>query len=224
MKTFSITAIALFIFNAAALGDYIIEERIEHNQTPPQEVTIKLKAGKARCDIGTTMSMISNGDEITMLMHSQKAAMKMPAGPMQSMMKKNQRDSDAKSRPTMQSTGKKEKISGFDTEEYERDNPILKSKTHFWIAKDLPDKTEIIKMLGAMQSPMTKQMMQAAGAVAPEDYPGVPIRTEVATNMMGKPSKTIVTITSIKKESVDDSVFVVPSDYHSAGLPEKIER
>lgn len=218
MKTISI--IAFLVLQTAARADYIILERIEHNQTPQQEVTIKLKAGKARCDIGTAMSMISQGDEITMLMHSEKAAMKMPVRAVQSMMK-NQKVSDATSHPTMQPTGQKEKISGFDTEEYVHDNPTLKSKTHFWIAKDFPDKTEIIKMLGAIQSPMTKQMMHVAGAVAPEDYPGLPIRTEVETNFMGKPSKTIVTITSIKKEPVDDSVFVVPSDYRSAGPPGK---
>jgi hypothetical protein len=34
---------------------------------------------------------------------------------------------------------------------------------------------------------------------------------------MGKPSKTIITVISIKKEPVDDSVFVLPADYRAGG-------
>jgi hypothetical protein len=216
MKTVLLATIALFALKTVALADYIIQERMEHNDLPPQNVTIKLKANKARCDIGTAMSMIADGGEITMLMHSQKAAMKMPIRAIS----KNQKDSPANPRPILQPTGHKEKISGFDTEEYLHDNSRLKSKTHFWIAKDFPDKAEIIKMLNAMQSPMTKQLMHAAGAVSPEDFPGLPIRTEIESNLMGKPSKTTVTITSIKKEPVDDSVFAVPGDYRTAGSEE----
>lgn len=218
MKAISLTIIALFALTMAAQADYTIQERIEHNEAPPQDVTVKLKAGKARCDMGTAMSMILDGDQITMLMHSEKMAVKIPFG---ATLPKNQKESAEKPRPTLQPTGRKEKINGFDTEEYVHENPTLKSKTHFWIAKDFPDKAEIIKMLNAMQSPMTKQMMRSAGAVSPEDYPGLPIRTEIESNLMGKPSKTAVTITSIKKEPVDDSIFVAPADYRSGGSPEK---
>ena len=216
MKTVLLATIALFAFQTVALADYIIQERMEHNDLRAQDVTIKLKANKARCDIGTAISMIADGGEITMLMHSQKAAMKMPIRAISN----NQKDSPANPRPILQPTGHKEKISGFDTEEYLHDNSRLKSKTHFWIAKDFPDKAEIVKMLNAMPSPMTKQLMHAVGAVSPEDYRGLPIRTEVESNLTGKPSKTTVTITSIQKEPVDDSVFVVPGDYHAAGPQE----
>src|SRR4051812_35834848 len=147
MKAISLATIALFALINSALADYIIQERMEHNDAPAQDVTIKLKAGKARCDMGR-MSMIADGNDVIMLMHSEKAAVKIP---MRSLTK-NQNNSPDKTRPTLQATGRKEKINGFDTEEYLHDNPTLKGKTHFWIAKDFPDKNEIIKMLNAMRS------------------------------------------------------------------------
>jgi hypothetical protein len=152
-------------------------------------------------------------------MHAQKIAMKMPANfsPRSATTAKTGKESPSGPREMLKPTGRTEKINGFDTEEYVHENPTLKATTHFWIAKDFPDKTEIMKVLTAMQTPMTKQLMQSAGTVLPEDYPGLPIRTEVESNLMGKPSKTIVTIVSIKKEAVDDSVFVVPADYRQGG-------
>jgi hypothetical protein len=205
--------IILLISPHVVWSDYVIQESMQHNETPPQEVTIKLKEGKVRCDMGAAMSTISIGGDITMLMHPQKIAMKMPS----SLGKSRHESSPTKSTP-LQATGRKEKINGFDTEEYVHENPAVKATMHLWIAKDVPDKAEIMRMLTAMQSPAMKQMAQAFGAVSPEDYPGLPIRTEVESNLMGKPSKTTVTLTSIKKEPVDDSVFVVPADYKSAGL------
>jgi len=216
MKTILLAGVALLALGTSAPADYTIQERMEQNDTATQDVTIKLKAGKARCDIGTRMSMIANGSEIIMLMHLEKAEMKMPNRGIS----KDQKAASGKPAATLEPTGRKEKINGFDTEEYLHENPKLESRTHFWIAKDFPDKDEIIKMLNAMQTPVTKQLMRAADTIAPEDFPGLPIRTEVESNIMGKPSKTTITITSINKEPVDDSAFMVPDDYRAAGPEE----
>jgi hypothetical protein len=215
MRTISLATLALCALSSGAFADYIIEEKMEHNDGPPQEMTIKLKEGKARCDIGGAMTTIMSGGQINMLMHAQKMAMKMPAGMM--LMPQKKASAAGGTKATLKPTGRKEKINGFETEEFVHENPALKATMHLWIAKDFPDKIEVMKMMNAMQTPMTKQFMQAAGAVAPEDYPGLPIRTELESSLMGKPSKTIITITSIKKEPVDDSAFVVPADYRQGG-------
>jgi hypothetical protein len=207
--------LALFLgLQASALADYVIEERMEHNGVPAQNVTIKLKAGKARCDMGTSMSTIATEDGITLLMHDQKMAMKMPAGLGAAASKK---DLAAAAKSELKATGRKEKISGFDTEEYVHENSNLKATTHLWIAKDFPDRAEIMKLLAALQGPLTKQLIQATGSVATEDYPGLPIRSEIESKLLGKDSRTVLTILSLKKEAVDDSAFVVPSDYRSSG-------
>jgi Domain of unknown function (DUF4412) len=212
MKKTSLIIIALISTSAVASADYTIEEQMEHNGGPAQSLTIRLKAGKARCDIGPTMSSIVIGSDVTLLMHSQKMVMKMPVNAL-SLLKKDSSDAaPAKLEPT----GQKQTINGFKTEEYLHDNPKLKSKSHFWIAKDFPDAVEIMKMIQAFQTPMTTQFMQSAGVVSPENYPGLPIRTEIESN-----SKTIVNVISIKKEPLDDSAFVVPPDYRSVGREEK---
>ena len=212
MKTILISVVALIATSAMAFADYTIVEQMEHNDSAAQTLTIRLKGGKARCDMGTMMSTIVNGSDITMLMHSQKVVMKMPMNAL-SLLGKDSTDNT----PTkLQPTGRKQTINGFNTEEYLHDNPKMKAKMHLWIAKDFPDAAEIMKMIQAFQTPMTTQFMQSAGMVSPEDYPGLPVRTEVESDLMGKPSKTVINVISIKKEPLDDSIFAVPSDYHSA--------
>jgi hypothetical protein len=213
MKHITHIFFTLFALNASAFADYTIQETMEHNDAPAQEITIKMKDGRARCDIGAVMSTLSLNGKIQTLMHAQKAVVNLPLGAL-----------DAKSKPaqnsariTLEATGRRETINGFDTEEYMHDNPTLKAKSRYWIAKGYPDSVEILRLLDALQSPAAKQFMQAVGAVLPEDFPGLPIRTESESNLMGKSSKVIVTIVSIKKEPIDDSVFVVPSDYRQAG-------
>lgn len=211
MKHTLITIAVTFGIAASALGDYVIEEEVQHNETPAQKMTIKLKEGKARVDMGEQMSSISANGEVKMLMHSQKEAMTLPAA--LSAKAKATAGSDG----SLQPTGRKEKINGFDTEEYVHDNPTMKAQSHYWIAKDYPDGAEILKLMMAMQSGPAQQMAQSLGALSPSAFPGLPIRTEVESHLMGKPSKTRMTITSITKEPVDDSVFAVPAGYREAG-------
>jgi hypothetical protein len=213
MKTpLLITPLLFVAITGHALADYTIEERIEHNDSPSQTAIIRLKGDKARCDMGP-MSTVANGNDITMLMHAQKIAMKLPTAAINA----TKSDSNSGPRQVLQPTGRKEKINGFDTEEFVHDNPSLKATTHLWIAKNFPDQAEIMKMLKSFVSPAMQQMTQAIRGVSPDDYPGMPIRTEVESHLMGKPSKTVVTLVSVKKESIDDAVFSIPADYHSAG-------
>ena len=201
--------------NLSARADYTIEETIEHSDTPTQKVVMKIKPGKARCDIGAAMSTISSGGEMTMLMHEQKAAMKTS---FRAMAAKNKQLESAAAMP-LKPTGRKEKINGFETEEYVHENPALKSTTHYWIAKNYADGAELMKLMSELHGPAAKQLVAGAGELSPETLPGLPVRTEIESNLTDKPTKTKVTIMSINKGPVDDAAFVVPADYRQTGHP-----
>ena len=73
----TITFIASLALASAARGDYLIKEQLETSgQT--QQITLKIKDAKVRADLGEQNSAIidSNTAETTLLLHAQKAFLK----------------------------------------------------------------------------------------------------------------------------------------------------
>ena len=75
--TRTITFIASLALVFTARGDYVIKEELE-NSGQLQQITLKIKDAKVREDIGGQNSAIidSNTGETTLLLHSQKAFLK----------------------------------------------------------------------------------------------------------------------------------------------------
>jgi len=84
----------------------------------------------------------------------------------------------------------------------------------FWVAKDFPHADSIQQQLNLLQNSglgaVASSMMPSA-----TDLPGVRLRTEFELG----DKKIASTITSIKEEPVDPSVFNVPAEYKEVALP-----
>jgi len=190
----------------------IVQKSVTDGQT--QEITMKIKGDKARADIGVQMSMIvdSATQETVMLMHAQKAMMKMNADSMKSMMAVAGGllgGGEPPAKPV--ATGQMEKIGEHNCEIFTWSGKMGTGK--FWIAKDFPD----AKVLNEIQDKIMKSMGNPQASFAPQasDFPGVPVKSEMT--MMGK---TVVSeLVSVKKDTVDATVFILPADYQEMKMP-----
>ncbi|MDZ4290046.1 MAG: DUF4412 domain-containing protein [Prosthecobacter sp.] len=215
MKTLFTTLAFAALALQPALADWVIVQKsATDGQT--QEMILKVKGEKARSDVGTQMSMIldGTGSNIILLMHPQKAMMKMSGDSLKSMMALASSalgggDKGAPAKP--QPTGEKEKVGQYDTEIYTWSGKIGSGK--FWVAKDFPQAKE----LNAVQDKLTKAMGDPTAAFMPSaaDFPGMIVKSEV--KIMGK---TITSETvSAKEEPVDDAIFILPADYKEMKMP-----
>jgi Domain of unknown function (DUF4412) len=209
--------LALLATASHALADMVVVQQVE-GAGQSARMTIRLKDDKVRTDVGDQISMINNGtsgDTITM-MHAQKRYMKVPAemtkALMQQAAKKQNIPENAGEPEPLKSTGKKEKISGYDTEEYTRS--IGGIDVQYWLAKDFPDYVAVLKQLQKAQQPAIDSLPPAM-RIKPEDFPGLPVRT-VATMNGQKVTSTILSVTS---ESVDPESFTVPEGYEQIQTP-----
>jgi hypothetical protein len=184
------------------------------------QMTLKLKDGKIRTEVAPEMSTImdmSTGDMLT-IMHSQKMYMKVSGEQskklMQSMLKQKENVSSVQptQAPQLKSTGRHEKVSGYDTEVFTIDTDAMKGT--FWVAKDVPGGDELKTMLKAMQkSPMGAM---AAAMVQQPDLPGVPVKSEI---QMGSGQKMTVTLVSVKQQAIDASEMAPPAGYTEMPMP-----
>ncbi len=209
----------LLLFIAAAWAvsaraDLIVVQKVEsHGQT--SEVTMQMKDNRSRTDISAAMSMITNkdtGDMVT-LMHSQKIYMKISGAATKALIDEVKKAaSGGNTPPKLQPTGKKQKINGFETEEYTTSFGAM--KMNYWIARNYPEYKGILAQMMKFQrgslSAVTKGMAPAA-----EDFPGMPIRTE----MEAAGRDTVMTLVSVSQAAVDPKVFEIPADYKEVAMP-----
>src|SRR5450432_4009085 len=167
MKTFAAPLAVLFALNFSALADMIIVQKVE-GAGQLGEMTMKFKGDKVRADVSPEISTITDsktGDVMT-IMHAQKTYMKIPASSTKALMeqmKKSQTQSEngaANPAPKLSATGKKDKINGYNTDEY---TAALGGMTvHYWIAKDFPKWSTLLAQMLKMQqgglAAMTKGM------------------------------------------------------------------
>ena len=206
-----LAVIASLALALVARGDYVINEELE-NAGQVQQITLKIKEAKVRVDVGaqTTAIIDSNTGETTLLVHTQKAFLKISPEQLQQQAKalkevlgnKAENPANIELKPT----GKRETINGFDTEEYTTNMNGV--QTSIWIAKQFPNYQKLVEALYQAQSGPALQLLRNM-SIPPEKYPGLPIRT--TETIMGQ--KIVVTLNSAQETPVPDSEFAIPPDY-----------
>jgi hypothetical protein len=204
---------------AAAHADLVIVQKVE---SPLQSgnMTIKVKDAKARADIATQVSTITDGatgDTIT-LMHAQKSFMRMSAERSKALLAQMQKlqgtaqPGAAQTPPKLTPTGRKEKVDKYDCEVFTWSTGP--ANVTYWIARDCPNFAQVNAALDKTQnagvSAVGKGMLPSSA-----DFPGMPVKTEMTVNGQ----KVTTTIVSVAEEKVDPAAFEVPKDYKEMAMP-----
>jgi len=181
------------------------------------EMTLKFKGSKMRMDLGAEVSMITdlNSSDMTTVMHSQKMYMKIDGAAMQQILKNASAAAGVKKEEKFkfEPTGRKETINGIETEVYTATNGGQKGT--YWIAAKYPNGE---KLMAALKQLQESALSKTARDVMPqpEDFPGVPVKTEIE---MGTGQKVTTTLVSVKEEAVADAEFAPPAGYQSMQMP-----
>lgn len=174
-------------------------------------MTIEVKGQKARIDVNPEISTIvdlSSGDSLS-LFHTRKAAMRLPGAAIKAMQAKVQEQAGEPKVETPKATGRTETINGFACEEYE--TSVDGRKVQLWLTKDAPDAQKALRQLSALSG----KTDPLNSVIEKNQLPGFPVRTIVDTPM-GKVTTTVVTVSP---NEIDESKFVIPSDYKEMQAP-----
>lgn len=218
MKLFVLLALAGLPLLTRA--DMVIVQKVE-GAGQNSEMTMKFRDDKIRADVSPQISTLTDAGtgDVTTIMHAQKTYMVIPASSSKALMeqvKKQMDEQTASGEPTPnpkpQPTGKKEKINGYDTEEYT--SQFNGMKVNYWIAAKFPNWAGVLAAMTKFQqgglASMTKGLMPS-----PSDFKGMPIRTEVDLNGQ----KITTTLISITSEAVDPAEFLIPAGYTEMKMP-----
>ncbi|MEO7933380.1 MAG: DUF4412 domain-containing protein [Chthoniobacterales bacterium] len=175
-------------------------------------MTLKTKGTMMRVDLNPKMSILIDGatGDMKTLMHDQKMFMSMNMDAMKGMMPAPKPGATAK--PTLKALGNKQKISGYDTEEYLYTQGDTVS--HLWIAKDYPHYDAFVKVMETLRKGPIGQMSPQM-QMDMTQLPGMPLKTIV--DMGGKSGTSVVK--SVEEKDLDPSDFVAPADYKSFAMP-----
>jgi hypothetical protein len=194
------------------------------------EMTMKIKGDKMRIEVSPQITTIFDGKtgELTNLMNDQKTVVRISADKMKAaaeMIRKFNSKKDSAEKAKLVSTGKKETINGYETEQYAYDEPDFKAT--YWIALNYPDGAAILKQLQAIKS----EAWNATNTKVPDyrDFPGLPIRTHITmtkphegtasnSTVPGSGTEITTTLTSIKQDPLSDAEFAVPKDYQEMSM------
>ena len=208
-KTITVIAGLALAFNAK--GDYLIKEELQ-NSGQVQQITLKIKDTKVREDVGGQNSAIidSNTGETTLLLHAQKAFLKINPEQLKAQAHALKDLLGAKAENPanieLKPTGKRETINGFDTEEFTTNlNGVQLS---IFIAKGFPNYQKLVEALYRVQSGPAMDILRSM-SIPPDKYPGLPVRT--TESIMGQ--KIVVLLDSAQETDVPDTDFIIPSDY-----------
>ena len=214
----SLFFVALFAFLPIARADLTVVQSIE-TSAGTNAITLKLKGQRARIEVNPKSSMIvdTKSGEVITLMSEQKAVMRLSAEKAKHLGNKARallKDADSSLEiATPKPTGKKEKINGYETEEYVAETP--KYRATYWVAKSYPNYQPIMRQMKLLQNGAFVAVRKAM----PEyyDFPGLPIRTKIRFQGQGEATTTII---SISQAAIPDSEFTVPADYAEIKLPD----
>lgn len=206
----------------AIRADVTIVQKVE-GLGNPTEMTIKIKGDKVRIDLSPQVTTIFDGKtgEMTNLMNDEKTVVRISADKMKAaaeMIKKFSPQKEGATPPKLVSTGQKETINGYETEQYVYEGPEFKAT--YWIALSYPNGAAILKELQTVKS----EAWNAANTRLPDyrDFPGLPLRTRMV--MKKDEAKDSVneftsTIISVKQDPLGDSEFSVPKDFKELAMP-----
>lgn len=218
MKTAGLLFVLGNFLTVMARADLTMIQTVE-GAGPSTTMTIKIKDNKVRIDSNPMIATIIDGKtgEMINLMMDQKKIMRMSAKKMKAAAALlNQYSGAGKksdgAKPTLVATGRKEKINGYDTEEYVFEAPTYKAS--YWVAPQYPDGAAIMKQLESLNS----GLWDAQGMNLP-DYRllnGVPIKTvmSVAGNQITS------TLMSVKQDPIAATEFVPPPDFEEMKVPD----
>jgi hypothetical protein len=198
----------------SARADLTIIQRVD-GAGQNGDVTVKIKGDKERIDAPTQPTRIIDGKtgQMTDLINDKKTFVRISAEQIKAAAETiNKFDRGSKpAAPKLNPTGKKETVSGFETEEYVFEAPQFKAS--FWVATKFPDAAGILKQ---MQAPI-------AGAWKPSnmgmpdytDFPGLPLKTVISVGS----NQVVTTIISITKDPVNAAEFEIPKDFQELKRP-----
>ena len=199
-----------------ARADLTIVQKVEGlNETG--QMTIKIKGAKARIEATPQLTTIvdTKTGEMMNLMNGQKTVVRISAEKMKAAMetlRKFNGQSETAAKPKLTATGKRETISGYETEQYVYETPSFKAT--YWIAPKYPDASAILKQMEVLNSGAWKPK----DMLMPDytDLPGLPIKSVVTLHG----NEVTTTLTSIKEDSLSDSEFTAPKDFQERKSPE----
>jgi hypothetical protein len=203
--------VSLACLALTARGGFLIKERFEQSNQV-QQITLKISEKKVRLDTGEETSALIDSETggTTILIHPSKAFLKIGPEEIKQQAKalkemlgqKLENPTDVQLKPT----GKKEKIGGFDTEEYTANfNGVEMS---LFIAKQYPNYQKIVGALYQVQNGPAMEAFRSI-SIPPDKYPGLPIRT--TQTIMGE--KIVMTLDSAQEMEVPEGDFAIPADY-----------
>jgi hypothetical protein len=220
MKTIAFALFTVFALLGTARADLTIVQQVE-GAGPAAQITMKLKGDKARIEATPQITSIYDGKtgEVLSILNDQKIVMRMTAAQAKAAasavgmpVQKGKPDAAAAGgKLKVTPTGKKETINGYETEEYTAEGDGYKAS--YWVARNYPQSDEILKQLQTMSPDAF-----GAGAMATpdfRDFPGLPIRTNIAMGDM----KIVSTITAVKLDPLPESDFTAPAGFQEMKMP-----
>jgi hypothetical protein len=194
-----------------ARGDIVVVQHVEGGGQSGDQ-TIRVKGGKARCDIGGAVSVIVDREAgaSTTLAHQQRGFLTLTPERTRAMMEKMRKSKGVQDPPQLVATGKKEKIGEYSCDISTTDLGAV--KVTYWLAADYPNFQTFTSQLDVLESAPT-----ATGGIAPRtrDLPGMPMK--MVMEVGGQ--KITVTLASAKEENVDPGIFEIPAGYREMPAP-----
>jgi hypothetical protein len=207
---------SIFVFGLAASvqADLTIIQRVD-GAGQNGDVTVKIKGDKERIDAPTQPTRIIDGKtgEMSDLINDKKTFVRISAAQIkaaaETINKFDRREKPAA--PKLTPTGKKETVSGFETQEYVYETPRFKAS--FWVATEFPDAAGILKQ---MQAPISGAWKSSnMGMPDYTDFPGLPLKTVISVGS----NQVVTTIISITKDPVNAADFEIPKDFQELKRP-----
>ena len=202
-----------FTFLCSARADLTIVQRVD-GVGQNGDVIVKIKGDKERVDSPSQPTRIIDGKtgEMTDLMNDRKSYVKISAAQIKAAAASMNLNADKNSNASkLTPTGKKDTISGYETEEYSYETPMFKAS--FWIANKYPGAADILKQ---MQAPITGAWKPSnMGMPDYTDFSGLPLKTVISVGT----NQVVTTIVSIKQDSLNASDFEIPKDFQELKRP-----
>lgn len=209
-----------FSFLESLSADLTIVQKVQSSGMMGQParngtMTIYIKGAKAKIEnMGPSVSEIVDIDsgKIFMINATQKTVMVMSAENMKQFAGL-MGQSGAAANISAQKTGNSKTINGYSCEEYKITmSGMVSSETSAFISEEID--TQDMERFRKFSEDLSKQF----GGL-PANIKGFPVVSDTKLTIMGKVVSSHTELASISKDSIPDSMFVVPSDYKVTEMP-----
>jgi hypothetical protein len=237
---------ALVVFSARADLTIVYSTTVQpanHNQkaqpTPAvvptaNNMTIKIKGDKARIDVSPRVTTLLDGGtgQLLNVLNDQRTIVRIPSDKMKAIADTLNTGSGTKpgsAKPRLTSTGAREMIDGYDTEQYTCDGPDFKAT--YWIAPSYPNGAAVLAQLQSIKS----EFWDAANTKMPDfrDFPGLPVRMRMIVSNPpadhtsggnGHPTEITTVVSGLSLNSIPDNQFTVPADFKEVPVPDVLSK